>query len=551
MSKDYHQVGNIMKLTKQYQDFPPIFVKAIKCGWIPQDRDYNLIPHKNWTRAEKLMAFIERECFIPEGAWIGQKIKLLAFQRLFIRAVYDNPNQTRRAILSIARKNGKTSLVAPLVLGHIIGPEAIKNSQTVSGAMTRGQAGILFDAMAKMIYLNPNMTARADVVPSKKMITGITTGVTYKALARDGASSQGLSPAVAVIDEAGQIVGPTDAFVDAITTAQGAHKFPMLFVISTQAASDSDLLSIWIDDAQRSQDINTVCHVYAADEDCDLLDELQWAQSNPALGEFRSSEDLRIQLERAARMPTAEPGARNLLLNQRISLLTLAVAPSTWKANGGEVQDNLFLTQPVHVGLDLSARNDLTACVLATKDPDTGLVHVKPIVFTPLDNVEDRAQKDRTPYDVWVKKGLMIALPGSHMDYDMMAEALKEHTVGMDICTVQFDRWRIDDFKPRAEAHGFATDAEWISVGQGFKDFGKRVDGMDSLLLQEKIRHGMHPLLNLGAANAIVTVDPTGAKKYDKSKSSQRIDTLVAMAMAVYPLSDGTVDIVNVDTMIV
>lgn len=540
-----------MKLTKEWQDYPQWMHKAIKCGWIPQERDYNLIPISKWTRAEKLMAFIERECKVPEGAQVGQPIVLAAFQRLFIRAVYDNPNQTRRAILSIARKNGKTSLVAPLVLGHIIGPEAKKNSQTVSGAMTRGQAGILFDAMAKMINLNPNMTARADVVPSKKMITGITTGVTYRALARDGASSQGLSPVVGVIDEVGQIVGPTDSFVDAITTSQGAHEFPMLFAISTQAASDSDLLSIWIDDAQRSQDINTVCHVYEADKDCDLLDENQWRQSNPALGMFRSEKDLRTQLERAARMSTAEPGARNLLLNQRISLLTLAVSPSVWKANGSAINESLFLSQPVHVGLDLSARNDLTACVLSCRDPDTGLVHVKPIVFTPLDNVEDRAQKDRTPYDQWVKQGLMIALPGTHMDYDMMAEALKLHTAGMTIATVQFDRWRIEDFKPRAEAHGFANEAEWISVGQGFKDFGKRVDGLDSLLLQEKICHGMHPLLNLGASNAIVSVDPTGAKKYDKSKSSQRIDTLVAMAMSVYPLSDGNVEILDIDTMIV
>jgi phage terminase large subunit-like protein len=48
-----------------------------------------------------------------------------------------------------------------------------------------------------------------------------------------------------------------------------------------------------------------------------------------------------------------------------------------------------------------------------------------------------------------------------------------------------------------------------------------------------------------------VVTDPSGNKKYDKSKSSQRIDTLVALAMSVYPLSDGNVEILDVDTMIV
>jgi phage terminase large subunit-like protein len=291
--------------------------------------------------------------------------------------------------------------------------------------------------------------------------------------------------------------------------------------------------------------------VYEADKDCDLMDEAQWVKSNPALGVFRNENDLRTQLTRAARMSSAEPSARNLLLNQRISLQTLAVAPSIWKKNSNEVIDELFLQHPVHMGLDLSARNDLTACVLAVRDPETGQVHVKPIVFTPLDSLEERSRRDRTPYDQWVKMGKMIALPGSHMDYDMMAQALKMHTTGIEISTVQFDRWKINDFKPRAEAHAFADDADWISVGQGYKDFGLRVDGLDSLLFQGKINHGNHPLLTLGAANAIVVSDPTGAKKYDKSKSSQRIDTLVALAMAVYPLSDGNFEIADVDTMII
>jgi phage terminase large subunit-like protein len=541
-----------MILTKDWQEFPEHCKSAVRCGWIPLDRDYDKIKPKDWTRAERVMAFIEKECKVPEGSQVGKPVILSPFQRMFIRAVYDNPNTaTRRAILSIARKNGKTGLIAPLVLAHIIGPEARKNSQTVSGAMNRQQAGIVFDAMAKMINLNTNMTARAAVVPSQKSIKGITTGVTYRALAKDGAGAQGLSPAVAVLDEAGQIVGPTDAFFDAITTSQGAHDNPLLLVISTQAASDSDLLSIWIDDAQRSNDPSTVCHVYEADKDSDLMDENQWYKSNPALGVFRNIEDLRTQLSRAARMPTAEPSARNLLLNQRVSLLTLAVAPSVWKLNGAEPNDELFYSYPVHCGLDLSARNDLTACVLSVLDPETGLVHTKPIVFTPLDNIEDRARQDRAPYDTWAKSGHMIALPGRHLDYGMIAEELAKQTKGMTIASVQFDRWRIDDFKPRADEFGFASESEWIPVGQGFKDFSLRVDGLDSLLLQGKIRHGMHPLLNLGAANAVVVTDPSGSKKYDKSKSSQRIDTLVALAMSVYPLSDGVFDEINIDSMIV
>jgi phage terminase large subunit-like protein len=209
-----------MKLYKQWSDYPEDLTRSIRSGWTPQDRDFYKIEPNKWTRAERIIAFCELECHVPEGSLVGQKIKLVPFQRMFIRAVYDNPRATtRRAILSIARKNGKTSLVAPLVLAHIVGPEANRNSQIVSGAMSARQAGVLMDAMTKIIRFNPDMEARSHI--TGKFVRGIAKNVNYMCLARDGKTAQGLSPNVAVLDELGQIVGPVDKFVEAIVTAQG------------------------------------------------------------------------------------------------------------------------------------------------------------------------------------------------------------------------------------------------------------------------------------------------------------------------------------------
>ncbi len=545
-----------MALTTEWSEYAPEVLRAIRSGPIPMDRDYTKIAWSERTDAEKVMTFIETECKVPEGELVGKPIVLLPFQRAFIRSVYDNKDdngerQTRQAILSIARKNGKTSIVAPLTLASIIGPLAEKNAQVVSGAQSREQAGILFTAMSKMVGLNPNMTKRAQVVPSGKKIKGITTNVEYKALAKDGANAQGLSPLVAVLDETGQVIGPRDSFIEAITTSQGAHKNPLLFVISTQAASDSDLLSIWIDDAQRSSDPTIVCHVYEAEKDCDLLDEEQWRYANPALGVFRSYTDLQTQMIKASRMPAAEAATRNLLLNQRVSLLTLFVSPSVWKECKGSINQDLFSENPVHIGLDLSARNDLTAAVASVRDPETGEVHVMPFVFTPLENLTERSQSDRVPYDQWIRDGFLYGLPGAHLNYEMIAEELANRTAGWNIQSVSFDRWRIDDFKIAAEKTGFAQEAEWLPVGQGFKDFSLRLEGLESLLLTKKIRHANHPLLNMSASNAIVISDPSGNRKLDKSKSSQRIDPLVALAMSVYLLSDANLTVTDIDTMII
>ena len=121
------------------------------------------------------------------------------------------------------------------------------------------------------------------------------------------------------------------------------------------------------------------------------------------------------------------------------------------------------------MGLDLSARTDLTAAVASALDDD-GNVHLLPFCYTPQSGLEERARRDRAPYDVWVKQGLLIAVPGASIDYDWLCEHLTIALARMNIASVQFDRWRIDVFKAAAERTGFARlVGAWQEVGQGFE----------------------------------------------------------------------------------
>ena len=492
------------------------------------------------TRGEKVIRFIEEYCRAPEGSLAGSKIVLAEFQRRFILDIYDNPASTRRALLSIARKNGKTSLIAGLLLAHICGPEARLNVQLVSGATSRDQAALVFALAAKMIQLDERLSRVCRIIPSKKTIIGLAQNVEYKALAADGTTAHGLSPALAILDEVGQVKGPTSPFVDAITTSQGAHDSPLLIAISTSAPSDADMFSIWCDDAIRSGDSQTVCHVYKADEGCDLMDREQWRKANPGLGIFRSENDLEMQLSQAQRLPATEASSRNLLLNQRVAQESLFMAPDVWRRNAGRPDMEVFRSNTVAIGLDLSARNDLTAAVLAARDEE-GVVHLLPFVFCPTRGIEERSRRDRAPYDTWVKNGQMIPLGGESMDYRQIVEWLRDHLAeeGIEPAIVAFDRWKIRDFKSVADELGFAQMAEWKEVGQGFKDFSPRCECFVALALDGKLRHGSQPLLNLAASNAIAVIDAAGSTKLDKSKSTLRIDPLVASIMAVYAVSDG------------
>lgn len=479
------------------------------------------------SRAGRVIRFIETFCRVPEGALVGQRMKLATFQKRFIRAVYDNPKGTRKAYLSIARKNGKTALIAALVLVHLVGPEAQQNSQIVSGAMSRDQAAIVFKLAAKMVALNPKLAEIVRVLDSKKHLFGLPMNVEYKALAAEGKTTHGLSPVLAILDEVGQVRGPRSEFIDAITTAQGAHEAPLLIAISTQAANDADLFSIWLDDAERSGDPAIVSHVYAAAPDCRIEDKRAWKAANPALGLFRSLKDTQQQAAEAARMPSAENTFRNLTLNQRVSTVSPFMSLSVWKACGeaSEYLDGL----EVFGGLDLSARTDLTALVLIGKDR-AGVWHVAPHFWTPAVGLMERARRDRQPYDVWRDQGFLRTTPGSTVDYAHVANDIAEIIAGLDVRQIAFDRWRIDLLKKEFDAIGLSLPL--IPHGQGFKDMSPALDALEAEALNARIRHGMHPVLTMCAAGAVVTRDPAGNRKLDKSKATARIDGMVALAMA-------------------
>lgn len=149
---------------------------------------------KKLTRGERVCAFIERYCLAPEGEHIGKPIKLLTFQRKFILDIYDNPVGTHSAYLSIARKNGKTALIAALLLAHLCGPEAVQNSQIVSGAQSKDQAAVVFELARKMVELSPELSKVVRIQPSGKRLIGIARNVLYRALAAEGKNRPRLIP---------------------------------------------------------------------------------------------------------------------------------------------------------------------------------------------------------------------------------------------------------------------------------------------------------------------------------------------------------------------
>ena len=484
---------------------------------------------KNRSRAELILAFIDRYVRVPEGPLVGQPMRLEPFQVDFIRAVYDNPAGTTCGILSLGRKNGKSALIAALMLAHIVGPEARRNSQVVSGARSRMQAAIVFNLATKMIHLSPELRKIIRIIPSEKRMVGLRMNAEYQALAAEAGTAMGLSPVLAIIDEMGSVKGESDAFIEAIETAQGAYDDALELVISTQAASDADMLSVRIDDAIRSADPTIVAHVYAADPDAEIMDRSQWRKANPALGKFLSETEFEKKATQAARMPSLEAGFRNLRMNMRVNRFSPFLSPDVWRASSGEVDEAIFETGDVWGGLDLAETTDLCAFVLIARDADD-VWHVKPTFWKPEKTLADHSDRDRQPYDRWARDGLIETTPGASVDYAFVAKKIAAICDGRKVRSIGFDRFRFKALAAHFEAIGVVLPFE--AWGQGFVSMSPALDATETAFLNEQVRHGGHPVLTMCAANAVVVRDAAANRKLDKSKSTGRIDGMQALAMA-------------------
>lgn len=488
------------------------------------------------SRGDRVIRFIEQYLCVPEGKHVGKPLRLMAFQKDFIRAIYDNPAGTSRAYLSIARKNGKSALIAALALAHIVGPEARQNSQIISGARSRDQAALVFKLMEKMVRLSPELSKLTKIVPSGKSIIGLPMAVEYRAISAEAGTAHGLSPVLAILDEVGQIKGPMDAFVEAIETSQGAHDDPLLIAISTQAATDADLLSVWLDDAAKSGDPRIVSRLHAAPDGCDLMDRNAWRAANPAMGEFRTVTDLEDLAAQAERLPSKENSFRWLYLNQRIDASAPFISRKVWQDCAGPVVES-FEGLPVYGGLDLSEVSDLTALALVA--PVDAVWHVKPTFWLPGDGLAEKSRADRVPYDVWHKSGWLVATPGKTVDYAYVADHLAGVFERLDVRKIAFDRWNWRHLKPWLVRSGFTEEqlegdsAIFEQMGQGFQSMSPALRDLEAAILNGKLVHGGHPVLTMCAANATVQSDPAGNRKLSKIKSHGRIDGMVALAMAM------------------
>jgi phage terminase large subunit-like protein len=482
----------------------------------------------------EVIGFIEKFLRIPDGPCAGQPLILAPWQKHEIHTIYDSSNGCRRHIISTARKNSKTTLCAALLLNHLCGPSARgrPNTRLYSSAQSRDQAALTFDQARKMVLWNADLRQIISVKESTKFLRYDELGIEYRALSAEANTAQGLNPSLHICDELGQVVGPHSALFEALELATAAQWDPLTVVISTQSASDADLLSTLIDDGLGGLDSHNSVSLYAAAPELDPFGEEAIRAANPSLDLFMNKAEILAMASAARRLPAREAAYRRYTLNQRIEVATPFVSPSLWESCRGQVAplDELSL---VYAGLDLSAVSDLSAFVLVGQQGDKWHTHCR--FWLPQDGLIEKAAADHAPYDVWCRQGHLQTTPGRTIDYDYVAQELRDLFRRHNIQQVAYDPWNWDFFKPSLLRAGFTESViadHFQEFAQTTKMMSPALANLERLLLDGRLVHG-NPILSMCVAHTTIRTDAAGNRAPDKRKSTHRIDGTVALVMGL------------------
>jgi phage terminase large subunit-like protein len=178
--------------------------------------------------------------------------------------------------------------------------------------------------------------------------------------------------------------------------------------------------------------------------------------------------------------------------------------------------------------MDLSTTTDLTALVAVFPD-ETGF-DVLAEFFVPADRIRERSRRDHVPYDEWARQGVLHATAGAVVDYDAIRTVLQGWAKEFSLQMIAFDPWNATDLVTRLQQQDGLV---CVSMRQGFASLSAPTKSLEQAILGHRLRQDGQPVLRWNVSNVAVETDPAGNLKPSKTKSTERIDGVVALIMAV------------------
>jgi len=470
-----------------------------------------------------------------KGEWAGTPLRLEPWQQFHLWVLFgwrreNGLRRFRTSYLEVARKNGKTTTAAGVGLYMMLADNE-PGAEIYTAATKRDQARIAHSEATRMVKSSPHLRRVIRVVKDNLHI--VDTASKFEPVGRDADSLDGLNIHGAIVDEVH--AHKTREMWDILETATGARRQPMMFAITTAGFDRKSLCYELHEYTQKIldgvvEDDSFFGLIYTLDEGDDWNDEAVWAKANPNLGVSVKLDDLQRKAAKAREMPSALNAFLRLHMNIWTQAETRWIDPDKWAACDEAVDADGLRGRICYGGLDLSATTDITALVLVFPPEQEGDPYRALCRFwIPEEAMHERSRRDRVPYDAWVRQGYITATPGNVVDYEYIFDQVDQDAQRYDIKEIAFDRWGAARVSQVLTEQGM----EMVQFGQGFASMNAPMHELEKLILAQDIAHGGNPVLTWMAHNLVARQDPAGNLKPDKEASTEKIDGMVALLMAL------------------
>lgn len=497
------------------------------------------------AKADRAVRFIENLKH-TKGVFAGKPFVLEPWQKKIIRDVYgtvkaDGTRQYKYVYLEVPKKNGKSEMVAATALYQTFADRE-PSGEVYGCASEKKQASIVFNVAVKMIEQSPALSKRAKITKSAKLITDKVTGSTYQVVSSDAYSKHGYNLSACIFDELH--AQPNRDLWDVMTFGAGDARAQPIWWIITTAGDDPDRVSVcWEQHEYAARilagditDDTWYPVVYGYDGE-DIYNEANWHKANPSLGVTVTLDSVKEQADKAKKKPAEERLFRWLRLNQWITTkLTTWLPLDLFDATSADIPLDDLMGKQCFLGLDLSSTTDLSA-QCAVFPPQMGLASWYAIwkCYIPRDNMKERIERDRVPYDKWEAAGWLTVTDGNVIDYNYIEKDTLSWRDMFYVRILVSDPAQATMLLQRLSAAGI----DCIPLAQTFVNLTDPMNLIETLLRSGQMTHEPNPVARWCFGNTSIAQNGQGYKKFVKETKGRsvirthRIDLVAAWVNAM------------------
>lgn len=454
--------------------------------------------------------------------------------RLFGWKRADGTRRFRWLYLEIAKKNGKSTWLSAICLYLAIG-DGEGAAEVHVNAFTRAQATIVYSEAARMVKRSPALRRRLEVLRTASRIVDPRTDSFICANSADADANDGPNASAVIFDELHRQRGRL--LWEVFEYAGVARTQPLHLSVTT---AGSDVHGVWHEQREYSERVNAgliadwehLGVVYRADPSDDIDDPETWRKANPSLGVTLSYDDFRADLAKAKETPTKLANFKRLRLNIISAAATKFLDPQRWRSLAAAFAPEEGAA--CYLGLDMSSRIDLTALAFLFPRGDDHW-HAVVRMYLPEDRLEQVEHQHRSQYRSWAEAGHLRLCDGGEIDYEQVIADIDEACTRYKVLALGSDPMFAQQLMQQMQSAGLTVyevrQQQW-SVSGPTKD-------LERWAVTGKLTHDGNPVLSWCADNASVERGSAGGIRLSKSKSTGKIDGVVAIVNAIAAFLQG------------